>query len=117
MKTSKIINLIISSLDKDAELNEVSMILQKEGLNYDFKTGFTNKIISEVSKPRISLKNEIEFVNNMSLAFRRIALTGVAAIIILIISIFIMEGSLSVNSFIGLSDSYDESIVFLLTGN
>ncbi len=43
MKTSKIINLIISSLDKDADLNEVSMILQKEGLNYDFKTGFTNK--------------------------------------------------------------------------
>jgi hypothetical protein len=28
-----------------------------------------------------------------------------------------MDGSLSLNSFLGLSDNYDESIVCLLTGN
>jgi hypothetical protein len=53
----------------------------------------------------------------MSSVFYRIALTGVAAIAILLISIFLMEGSLSFNSFLGLSDNYSESIVCLLTGN
>jgi hypothetical protein len=53
----------------------------------------------------------------MNFAFYRVALTGVAAIVLLLISIFLMEGSLSFNSFLGLKDNYDESIVCLLTGN
>jgi hypothetical protein len=53
----------------------------------------------------------------MNFAFYRIALTGVAAIIVLLVSIFLREGSFSFNSFLGLSDNYDESIVCLLTGN
>jgi hypothetical protein len=53
----------------------------------------------------------------MNYVFYRIALTGVAAIVILLISIYLMEGSVSINSFLGLGDTYDESIVCLLTGN
>jgi len=34
-----------------------------------------------------------------------------------LISIFVIQGSLSFDSFLGLGDSYDESIVYLLTGN
>jgi hypothetical protein len=48
--------------------------------------------------------------------FYRIALTGVAAIVLLLISIFMMEGSVSFNSLIGLGSTYDESILCLLTG-
>jgi hypothetical protein len=55
-------------------------------------------------------------MKSLNFVFNRIALTGIAAIIVLLISIFLMEGSLSFNSFLGLSDSYDESIVCLLTG-
>ncbi|MDQ1296152.1 MAG: hypothetical protein QG611_130, partial [Bacteroidota bacterium] len=61
--------------------------------------------------------NQVEFVRSMNFAFKRIAFTGVAAIILLLISIFLMEGSFSVNSILGLSDSIDESIICLLTGN
>jgi hypothetical protein len=53
----------------------------------------------------------------MNIAFYRIALTGVAAIVLLLISIFLSEGSLSFNTFLGMGESYDESIVYLLTGN
>ena len=117
MKASEINNLIISALDPDADLSEVSKKLKEEGLDYDFRLGFKNKILNEVFSSRLAVKRESEFVKYLNFAFQRIALTGVAAIIVLIISIFLMEGSLTINSFIGLSDSYDESIVFLLTGN
>ena len=72
-----------------------------------------NKLFSATAK----ISREVEFVKYMNFAFYRIALTGVAAIVVLLISIFFMEGSLSLNSFLGLSDNYDESIVCLLTGN
>jgi len=63
------------------------------------------------------VNREMEFVRSWNLAFYRIALTGVAAIVVLLLSIYIMEGSVSFNSLLGLSDNYDESIVCLLTGN
>jgi hypothetical protein len=43
-------------------------------------------------------------------------LTGIAAIVLLLISIYLKEGSISFNSFIGMGNIYDESIVCLLTG-
>jgi hypothetical protein len=52
----------------------------------------------------------------MNFAFRSIAISGVAAISVLMISIFLMEGSISIDSFLGLRDNYDESIICLLTG-
>jgi hypothetical protein len=35
----------------------------------------------------------------------------------MLVSIFLREGSLSFNSFLGLSDNYNESLICLLTGN
>ena len=60
---------------------------------------------------------EVDFLKTMNYVFYRVTLPGVAAIVLLLISLFLMEGSLSFNSFLGLSDNYDESIVCLLTGN
>jgi hypothetical protein len=59
---------------------------------------------------------ETEFIRNLTFVFYRIALPGIAAIVLLLISIFLMEGSLSFNSFLGLGDSSDETIICLLTG-
>jgi hypothetical protein len=117
MEKSEIKNMIISSLNKDADPIEDAKRLEEEGISYDFRKGFSDKIINRISSPVLTKSRELEFVKYMNFAFYRIALTGVAAIILLLISIFIMEGSLSFNSFLGLSDSYDESIVCLLTGN
>ncbi len=116
MKSSEIKDLLISSLDANADTNEVSMKLEKEGVSYDFKKGFSEKVIDKLFKAGIIVAKEVEFVRYMDFAFYRIAITGIAAIVILLVSIFLMEGSLSFNSFLGLSNSYDESIVCLLTG-
>jgi hypothetical protein len=117
MNSSEIKKLLISSLNNDADTIEVSGKLQEEGISYNFSKGFGDKVIDKIFSAGVTVIREVEFVRNLNFAFYRIALTGVAAIVVLLISIFLMEGSISFNSFLGLSDSYDESIVCLLTGN
>jgi hypothetical protein len=116
MNTSEIKKMMITSLDESADAVEISRKLEKEGVNYSFSTGFEDKVLNKLFSAGLSLNKEVEFVKYLNFAFYRIAITGVAAIVVLLISIFIMEGSLSLNTFLGLSDNYDESIVSLLTG-
>jgi hypothetical protein len=117
MKTSEIKKLLISSLNADTDTIEISKRLEESGISFDFKDGFRDKILNKVFSTGMTVNKEVEFIRSMNFAFSRVALTGVAAIVILLISIFLMEGTISFNSFLGLSDSYDESIVCLLTGN
>jgi hypothetical protein len=117
MNTSEIKNLMISSLKDDADTNEVARRLEEEGVSYNFSKGFGDKVLNKIYSSGLTVNRQVEFVKYMNFAFYRIALTGVAAIVVLLISIFIMEGSLSINSLLGLHDNYDESIVSLLTGN
>jgi hypothetical protein len=117
MKRSEIKKIIISSLDVNADPGIISARLEEEGITYDFKNGFGDRVLNKVFSSGVVINREVEFVRSMNFAFSRIALTSVAAIVVLLISIFLMEGSLSFNSFLGLSDSYDESIVSLVTGN
>jgi hypothetical protein len=117
MKPAEIKKLIIGSLDAGAAPEEIARQLEYEGVSYDFSKGFSDRVIDKIFTASLAVNREIEFVRNMNQVFYRFALTGVAAIVILLISIYLMEGSISFNSFLGLGDSYDESIVCLLTGN
>jgi len=117
MKPSEIKKMLISSLNADTDTTKIFRRLEEEGITFDFKSGFRDKIVEKVFSAGVTINREMEFMRSMNFAFNRIALTGVAAIVLLLISIFFMEGSLSFNSFLGLSDNYDESIVSLLTGN
>lgn len=117
MKLAEIKDLIISSLSSESSSGDSLRKLEEAGVKYSFSDGFRNKVIDRIFSATVTVNREVEFIRSMSSVFYRIALTGVAAIAILLISIFMMEGSLSFNSFLGLSDSYNESIVCLLTGN
>ena len=117
MKKSDIEKLIIKSLSPDTETGSYREKLDQAGVSYSFGKDFTEKVIGRIVWGGVVIHREMDFLKSLNRAFYRIALTGVAAIVILLISIFIMEGSLSFNSFLGLSNNYDESIVCLLTGN
>ena len=117
MNRSEIKELIISSFEADADPQDVSLKLEKEGVSYDFKKEFTDAVLNKIFPVALTINREIEFVRYMVFAFRSIAISGIAAIILLLISIYLREGSISINSFLGLRDNYDESIVCLLTGN
>jgi hypothetical protein len=117
MNSSEIKRLLISSVNTDADAAEVASGLEREGISYDFSKDFADKVLDRIFDTKVNIAREVDFIRSLNFAFYRIALTGVAAIVVLLISIFLMEGSLSFNSFLGLSDSYDETIVSLLTGN
>ncbi len=117
MKTSELKKLINQALDPGTDTGKIAEKLKIEGISYDFKDGFTEKITDRLSSVSLVLNNATEFRRNLNLVFYRIAITGIAAIIILMLSIFIAQDSFSFNSFLGLGDSYDETIVCLLTGN
>jgi hypothetical protein len=116
MKSSEIIELIINSLYPGADSENVSARLEQEGISYDFKKGFGEAVISKIFPVALQVKQEIEFVKNMNFVFKSMALSAAVAIMVLILSIYLMEGSVSIDSFLGLRDNYDESIVCLLTG-
>ena len=117
MNRSEIKELIISSLEADADPQDISLKLEKEGVSYDFKKEFTYAVLERIFPVALRITREIEFAKYMVFAFRSIAISGIAAIILLLISIFLREGSISFDSFLGLRNNYDESIVCLLTGN
>jgi hypothetical protein len=117
MKTSDLKNMIIDSLDKENASGEILSELEKSGISFSFRAGFREKVIDHIFTANRPVNREMEFVMSLKSVFYKIALTGVAAICLLLISIFITEGSLSLNSFIGLNDSWDESIICILTGN
>jgi len=117
MNPSEIKNLMMSSLHQDTDTSEIPIRMEDEGISYNFSEKFEDRVLDKLFSAGLTIKGEVEFVKYMNFAFSRIALTGVAAIVILLISIFLMQGSLSFNSILGISDSYDESIICLLTGN
>lgn len=117
MKSEAFKELLIRSLSENDSSEDVKKKLEEAGVDYSFSEGFTGRVMARLSESAVVLSHEIDFLRSFNRAFYRIALTGVAAIVILLISIFIMEGSISLGSFVGLSDSYDEGVVYLLTGN
>jgi hypothetical protein len=116
MKSEEFKNLVLTSLDAGSSGNELPGQLENEGVSFDFRSGFRDKVLDKIFKASLTVNREVEFVRSMNYVFNRIALTGIAAILILMISIFFMEGSVSLNSIFGLGNNYDESIICMLTG-
>jgi len=117
MKSKELKKIIINSLSSEDISFDPVKELEDAGVSYSFSKNFREKVMNKLFIAGMVVNGEVEFIRSWNLAFYRVALTGVAAIVILLISIFLMQGSLSFNSFLGLSSNYDESIVCLLTGN
>lgn len=116
MKPAEIKKLIISSLSPETDSEEIMNKLDDAGVSYSFREGFRDRVLDRIFTAAVKVNREVDYIRSMNSVFYRIALTGVAAIVILLISIFLKEGSLSFNSFVGLTNNYDESIICLLTG-
>jgi hypothetical protein len=116
MKPQEVKDLIVNSLSSEANSDDIQKKLEDAGVSYSFSDGFRDRVIDRLFAPGVVINREIEFQRSWNRAFYRIALTGVAAIVILLISIYISEGTFSLDSLLGLSNSSEESIATLLTG-
>jgi hypothetical protein len=117
MKPAELLLLIESELHKGARAGNLPERLRSEGVDYTFSKGFTDKVISKISEGVVIMNRQIDFARSLNSIFYRVAFAGVAAIIVLLISIFFSEGSLSFNSLVGISRDLDENLVGLLTIN
>lgn len=117
MKTTELKELVIKSLNAEGDNSEIVSKLAEAGVTYDFSNGFADRVSQAIFSAKENVTREIEFVRGMNYIFYRIAFTGIAAILVLLLTIFLSEGSLSINAFLGLGNGYDESIFYVLAGN
>jgi|AntAceMinimDraft_2_1070361.scaffolds.fasta_scaffold00472_16 hypothetical protein len=83
-------------MNKPDVVDELSNILSE--YNPAFSDGFAQRVMKNIESKK---KNaEMEFYN----IFRWVALSGVAAIIILLFTVYITEGSFSADALIGLME-------------
>lgn len=83
-----------------------------DDFNPSFKPGFESRVMEGLVKAR-----DITYTSLFSRAFKRIALSGAAAIIILLISIYISDGSLSADTLLGTSEIDIESYTAMTFSN
>jgi len=84
---------------------------------FAFKPGFESRVMDRVAQEQEPLILNPGFNHSLNLAFMRIAMTAVAAILILILSIYLSEGTIDVNSVTGadtFSSSDDNLISYML---
>lgn len=108
--------MIISSLDNEADALTNGAKIQ-EALALDFNDGFEHKVLGRLNDEIYVIKRASEFNKKLSQVFYRVAFTAAAAIVLLMLSIFLKTGSLTFDSLLGVNDGYSESIVCLLTEN
>jgi len=117
MKVTDLKELLIRSLDKEDDAETIAGKLEEAGVTFRFSGGFREKILDRIYSSESSTFHEIEFVRGLNFVFYRIAVAGVAAIVVLLLTLFIVQDSFSLNSILGMGNSYDETIFCLLTGN
>lgn len=80
--------------------------------NPSFKPDFESRVMEGILKAK-----ENTYSSLFNSAFKRIALSGAAAVIILLISIYISDGNLSPDSLIGTSEMDIESYTAMIFSN
>lgn len=81
-------------------IEEVRNILGQN--QFQFNDGFADRVLSTLEA------NNAVFVVGLYNLFKRVAITGIAAIIVLLISIYFIDGSIETDSFYGLTSYIPE---------
>lgn len=107
------------ALKVSAELREEQVKLGKVGKlfssrNYSFSNGFRNRVMQAVSDEKKGKVISIDFTRTFTSMFNRIAISGVAVILLLVISLYISHGSLNVNTFTGVDPISEDNLISVL---
>jgi len=114
MKPEEIKNLLLRSLTDEISENE-RLILEREALtDHKFSAGFRERLMSKIVAGKLIISSRRDMLRSFDRIFVRIALTGVAAILLLALSIFISQGSLSYDALLGIDDHVDDALLSLL---
>ena len=116
MKKEEIERLVELLGDDASPTEEEKATLAEIRSFYDFDAGFTGRVMQrlEAIEPGRLYEGVILSMNSL---FLRIAVTGVAAIILLAVSVFLSGGNLSFETLLGLGNTTEEGMISLLSGN
>jgi len=114
MKPEKIKDLLLNSLFSDLEDDERE-VLEKELLtDHKFSDGFRDRVMRSIGSGRALLNGKREILRSFDSVFMRVAIPGAAAIIILVLSILMSQGSLSYDILLGIDNDVDGVLISLL---
>jgi hypothetical protein len=68
LSSSEIKNLILSSLNEQADSSEVSSKIEEAGVSYDFKEGFGERILGKIFTAGAVITKEVDFVRSFNLS-------------------------------------------------
>ena len=114
MNNEELKKLMLRSLTDDLSEKERAIIEKDVVPELQFSNGFRGLLMDKITSGSVVLLNGMDFLRTFDLLFRRIAITGVAAIILLALTVFISEGSFSYDTILGLDSTVDEGLISLL---
>jgi hypothetical protein len=83
---------------------------------YDFSPGFTASVMQKLAGQVPGLYYE-SILLSMNSLFMRVVVTGIAAVILLAVSVFMSGGDFSFETLLGLGNTTEEGMISLLSGN
>ena len=98
--------------EEKRKIEEMRKIISSH--QYSFSPGFQEKVMTKVYEEKEPLILRPEFNRSLFTVFKRVALTGVAAIIILFLSIYLTDDSFKFNSLTGGDPYSDDNLVSYL---
>ena len=99
----------VSLQEEKRKLEKIQSLLKEQ--DYSFKPSFVDRVMNKTSQQRNKKIIFPDFSNGFSLAFKRVVLTGAAAILILLFSVYFSRGSFSFDSLIGADSISEENYV------
>ncbi len=85
------------------------------GQEFDFNPGFEERVMTSVNRLETEKGKTYSFDSSLLLAFKRVAVSGIAAILILLAMTYYQHQSLSINAITGLNKLDPEDLTLYYT--
>lgn len=97
---------------EQVKLRKIRSLLRDQ--QFSFRPGFMDRVVAQL----VANAPEMELNRNIYYLFKRVAITGAAAIILLLLGIYLTMGTLNFDVILGVESLSDDSLVtFLLFDN
>ena len=90
--------------------------LKAVGVDYDFSDQFGVNVMRHIDELRSGVSRELELFRSLNIFFSRVAITGIAAILLLALIIVLSNGSATIDTLLGMGDTVDETVLSVLAG-
>ncbi len=115
MKPEKLKDLLFRSLSSELGDDEREVLERELLTDHKFREGFRDRVMKRISSGRILLNGKREMLRSFDSIFMKVAIPGAAAVIILMLSLLLSQGSLSYDTLLGIDNKVDGVLISLLS--